>query len=207
MKHLNDNYKALKDGLRKVNRSDVFDFLRPETELERALLSTPEFLEGLDWGKARYGHPEGKVFFHVREVLNNIERLHIAANEREVLRLVALSHDTFKYMESAYPPPRERHQHHAYFAYQFMKHYIDDQLTLNIIAHHDEAYYVWRGLELEKGKEEISRKRLAELLRIMGEDLQLYYYFFKCDTQTGDKNQASLRWFEKEISGIEVVKL
>ena len=35
--------------------------------------------------------------------------------------------------------------------------------------------------------------------------LQLYYLFFKCDTQTGDKTQAPLKWFEREVPGIEVM--
>jgi hypothetical protein len=30
-----------------------------------------------------------------------------------------------------------------------------------------------------------------------GANLRLYYLFFKCDTQTGDKTQAPLRWFEE----------
>jgi hypothetical protein len=44
---------------------------------------------------------------------------------------------------------------------------------------------------------------LEELLRRVGGFIQLYYLFFKCDTQTGDKNQASLKWFEQKNPGIE----
>ena len=48
-------------------------------------------------------------------------------------------------------------------------------------------------------------ERLQRLQDAMGPDLQLYYLFFKADTQTGDKNQAPLKWFEMVVKGIEVV--
>ncbi|MBN8527534.1 MAG: hypothetical protein J0M02_19550, partial [Planctomycetes bacterium] len=42
---------------------------------------------------------------------------------------------------------------------------------------------------------------LESLLERMNYCLQLYYLFFKCDTQSGDKTQAPLKWFEKTIEG------
>jgi hypothetical protein len=41
----------------------------------------------------------------------------------------------------------------------------------------------------------------------MGPDIQLYYQFFKCDTQTGDKTQAPLRFFEALVPNIQVHKI
>ena len=38
-------------------------------------------------------------------------------------------------------------------------------------------------------------------------NMQLYYLFFKCDTSTGDKNPAPMKWFEKTMKGIDVVQL
>ena len=51
------------------NHPDFHEMLKPETELEVRLLENPLFQEGLNWGKPRFGHPEGKVGLHVRDVL------------------------------------------------------------------------------------------------------------------------------------------
>ncbi|MDV7390303.1 hypothetical protein RZS08_03065, partial [Arthrospira platensis SPKY1] len=59
--------------------------LQPETDLERQLILHPEFREGLLWGVPRYGHPEGEIYKHIREVLDNIERLPIGLNIRRKL--------------------------------------------------------------------------------------------------------------------------
>ncbi len=76
---------------------------------------------------------------------------------------------------------------------------------LDVTETHDDAYYAWLAEILEKFGRENRHKSLAALLDRVGHCLQLYYLFFKCDTQTGDKTQASLKWFERMAPGIEVV--
>ncbi len=175
--------------------------LRPETSLEGQLLQHPDFIRGLLWGVPRYGHPEGEVYKHVREVLENINRLHLPPLQREQLRLVALAHDTFKYQEDK-STPRDWTKHHGACARRFMEQYLEDPLLLNLIEYHDEAYYSWRCIHLLQSATE-GTQRLQKLLDLMGDQIQLYYIFFKCDTRTGDKNQAPLRWFEQVVPGIE----
>jgi len=75
-----------------------------------------------------------------------------------------------------------------------------------VIELHDEAYYSWRCQYLYHNQA-AGEKRLAQLLERLGDNLQLYYLFFKCDTRTGDKIQAPLQWFEQNIVGIEIVEL
>jgi len=193
-----------------MNRSIGTNFtieglLLPETELEHKLLSTTEFQEGMVWGKPRFGHPEGKVVFHVAEVLENINRLNLASRDRELLRLIAYVHDTFKYQEESFEHPRKWEQNHARIARNFMEGYIDDVFTLNLIEHHDAAYFAWRNIFLyqqtEKGFE-----RIEKLKSCFKDRFQLFYLFFKCDTRTGDKNQAPLKWFEAAFCEIEKVQ-
>lgn len=178
--------------------------LRPETALEKELLQIPEFIQGLFWGVPRYGHPEGEVYKHVKEVLENIDRLSLDAQSRERLRLVAFVHDTFKYMEDK-SVPRDWSKHHSMCARRFMEKYTEDSVVLDLIEHHDEAYYSWRSIHLLKQTTEGTR-RFQKLLQVMGENLQLYYLFFKCDTLTGDKTQAPLKWFEDIVNDIELVQ-
>ena len=175
--------------------------LRPETPLERLLLSTAEFRHGLLWGEPRFGHPEGKVAFHVREVLDNIDRITpISAALREQLRLIAFTHDTFKYAEDR-SRPRDWQKHHGVLARRYLETYTSDTDVLDVVETHDDAYYAWLG---ERHGSSPGGRTLDALLRRMGHCLQLYYLFFKCDTQTGDKTQAPLKWFERQTPGIVI---
>ena len=177
--------------------------LQVETALEHQLLQQPVFHEGLLWGIPRYGHPEGEIYKHIKEVYQNIDRLDIDSSTRQKLRIIAISHDTFKHKEDK-KRPRDWSKHHGILARKFMENYIDDAVLLKIIELHDEAYYCWRLLHLYKD-EKTGQERLNYLLEEMGEHIQLYYLFFKCDTKTGDKNPAPLKWFEKNIPGIKIV--
>ncbi|MEZ4919292.1 MAG: hypothetical protein R2792_09315 [Saprospiraceae bacterium] len=182
--------------------------LRPETALEAKLLSVPAFREGMFWGEPRFGHPEGKVALHVREVLDNVDRIPgLAKKAREQLRLISFAHDAFKYAEDK-SRPRDWSKHHGMLARKFMEAYTNDPVVLEILETHDDAYYAWnterRGSTLDFFNE---NKSLEELLVRVKDFLQLYYLFFKCDTQTGDKTQSSLKWFESRVEGIEIVPI
>ena len=182
----------------------VIDFeplVKPETQLETMLISTPEFKEGFNWGTPRFGHPEGKVGLHVREVLDNIQQLDVDVVTYRQLRIVALAHDTFKNKEYKFG---KRWWHHGLLARDFMENYLQDAGLLDIIELHDEAFYIWRLQTLEKRPEEAFHRFENMLNRLEG-NLQFYYLFYKCDTQTGDKIQAPLHWFEHLMKEMEVI--
>lgn len=183
-----------------INREKLFQLLQPESGLEETLLFVPEFQKGLIWGEPRFGHPEGTVALHVREVLANIDKLpELDKSDRRALRLIAYAHDTFKYAEDR-SRPRDWSKHHGLLARRFMESYTSDQTVLDVIEMHDDAYYLWLSAGRNAGK--ISFTRLQERV---GYCMSLYYRFFKCDTQTGDKTQAPLRWFEREMPEIQPV--
>ena len=186
-------------------QSHTSSIIRPESDLERKLLASTEFQEGMEWGKPRFGHPEGKVLYHVREVLDNVDKATKCPDTRERLRLVALVHDTFKYQEAQYQVPRPWEHNHARLAKQFMKDKTNDQNLLDLIEYHDEAYFVWRNLFLEQYQAR-GKERLQHFKARFEGRLQEYYLFFKCDTRTGDKNQAPLVWFESAMFGIDLVR-
>ncbi len=181
--------------------------LRPETELERHLLSVPEFQRGLLWGEPRFGHPEGKVILHVREVLDNVDLIGgLSTQQRRQLRLVTLVHDTFKYAEDR-SHPRNWDKHHGLLARRFLERFTADSVVLDLVETHDDAYYAWLGQKHEQFSRDNPHKSLDALLDRIGSNLQLYYLFFKCDTQTGDKTQGSLKWFERTVPGIQVIPI
>lgn len=183
------------------SEAELEDLLLPENDLERDLLAHPDFRYGMMWGEPRFGHPEGKIALHVREIFDNIDRLEIDPVLRSRLRLVAMVHDTFKYRESRVFP-RDWSKHHAVLARRFMETRLEDDGVLDVIELHDEAYYSWRHIFLFKQTEKGLRRLHQALERVAG-DLQLFYLFFKCDTLTGDKNPAPLLWFEESVFGIQ----
>ena len=180
--------------------SDLATLLEPETEQEWRLLQDPLLCRGLLWGKPRFGHPEGKVGLHVREIFDNIEALEVDATTRRRLRLIALVHDAFKCVEDT-SRPRNWSRHHSILARNFLETYTKDKGVLEVVELHDEAYYAWRSIHLYKMIEK-GQERLQRLLDRLGKHLPLYFLFFKCDTKTGDKNQAPLRWLEKVVEAL-----
>lgn len=187
-------------------QQEAIRLLQPYQKIEFEFLEDPSFLEGLDWGIPRYGHPEGKIMYHIEEVLTNVHSLkNLEEKTRQQLRIIAFVHDTFKYMEDK-ARPRNWKEHHSIFARDFLAYYTSDQVLLDIIELHDEAYYIWRLIYLQHQPER-GELRKQKLLNRIGDHIQLYYLFFKCDTMTGDKMPAPLDWFETEMKGIEVVEL
>ena len=186
-----------------ISIEDIYKVLQPETDLERFFMGLPEIQAGLLWGEPRYGHPEGKVLYHVVEVFRNIDGIipPLSIKARQTLRLITLLHDTFKYAEDK-SYPRDWSKHHAKLARFFAEQYMTNKTELELIELHDEAYYCWR-LEVLEDEPEQAALRLKLLLERLKGRLQLFYIFFKCDTATGDKTQAPVKWFEKKVEGIE----
>lgn len=151
----------------------------------------------MHWGTPRFGHPEGAVWRHVREVLANVDRLvDLRADDRRHLRLVAIAHDTFKYAEDK-SEPRDWTRHHGILARAFVERYTDAERVLFLTEWHDEAYYCWRLAALAR-RPNRSRQRLDRLVARFGAELPFFYRFFVCDTLTGDKTPAPLAWFRRE---------
>ena len=181
---------------------DVWDVLKPENDFERLLLNQPELMRGLLSGEPRYGHPEGKVFLHVDEIFDNIERIpSIDQQSRQHLRLIAIVHDSFKHLEHK-GSPRDWSRHHAVLAKEFLWQFTTENALLDITELHDEAYYCWRMNALE-GLHEASDQRFNELLWRLQDNIQLYYWFFKCDTHTGDKTLAPVYWVEQNMPHVD----
>lgn len=177
--------------------------ITPETTQERAIIQHPEWQEGAMWGKPRYGHPEGKILYHIEEVLQNVEAIQPEAATRQALRFITLPHDNFKHKEHR-GFPRDWSRHHAILARHFSEQFTDNQAILDVIELHDEAYYIWK-MKYRIIRKSAVQQRLDKLLLRLGNNLQLFYLFFKCDTQTGDKNQKSIEWFEATVKDIDIV--
>ena len=160
----------------------IKQLVKPENGIETAIVSDVDFIEGVSYGKPRSGHPEGKVIYHVKEVLNNIDKFYADDPDREDLRFIALVHDSFKHKVDQ-RKPKSGANHHGTIARVFAQKYSQDHKVLRIIELHDD----WFGAERR------ANKLIDELLTLGG--LGLYIKFYKCDNLTGDKEQENYEWF------------
>ncbi len=181
-----------------LEHNGLFGLLQPESDLEVDLLTREEFITGLIWGMPRYGHPEGKVAYHIMEVFQNIDYLNISDEDRKVQRLIALVHDTFKYKEDR-STPRDWSKHHGVLARKYIEKDLVAPYICNIIELHDDAFYAWRAEVIEKNLEE-SERRLLRIEELLTGYLDKYLYFYMCDTLTGDKLRTPVKWvYDKAI--------
>ena len=79
--------------------------ITPETAVERTLLADPRLQAGLDWGAARFGHPEGRVRAHVAAMLAAIPSDDPLRND---LRFLALASTRFLQIRSPARPAMVR---------------------------------------------------------------------------------------------------
>jgi hypothetical protein len=168
-----------------------------ETPLERAIAADPIWQYGIAWGWPRPGHAEGKVIYHIADVLANVERYALSADDRRDLRLITLLHDSLKYRVD---PGRQRsgENHHARRARRFAQRYISDQRVLTIIELHDEGIHLWNRWRHTNDAKQIE-VRLDTLLEQLGEYWLLFVEFFRCDNDTPSKNPEPVRWFEEML--------
>lgn len=180
---------------------EIREILKPETELEKRIVSDPDFIEGAGYGKPRPGHPEGKVVYHIREVLDNVDKFS-TPETRADLRLIALIHDTFKNKVDN-TKPKSGMNHHAMIARKFAEKFVQiPEYVLDIIELHDEAYNAWQQGG-RKGDWYRAEKRAQDLLGKLQTDerIDLYIKFYKCDNLTGDKEQENFEWFYQFVYG------
>jgi hypothetical protein len=178
-----------------MKKLDIKRLLKPENGIEEAIVAHPDFVEGCNYGKPRSGHPEGKVLYHIIEVLNNIDEFYGDDPDRQDLRVMALVHDTFKHKVDQ-TKPKVGANHHGAIARTFTQKFITDYKVLQIIEKHDEAYNAWSqgGRKGNWYKAEERANKLIQGLLLEG-GLGLYIKFYKCDNRTGDKEQDNYDWF------------
>jgi len=173
----------------------IKQLIKPENGIEEAIIATDEFIIGANWGKVRSGHPEAQVIYHIKEVLENIDKWYGDDEDREDLRLIALVHDTFKHKVDQ-TKPKSGDNHHGTIARIFTQKFITDHQLLQIIEKHDEAYNSWSvgGRRGNWYKAEERANKLIQGLVLEG-CLDLYVKFYRCDNATGNKEQKNFDWF------------
>jgi hypothetical protein len=177
-----------------VDARELIEGFEPETDLEREIVSQPELLEGLAWGQPRAGHPEGAVGVHVSHLLETLDRSGETGERRQLLRLMALVHDSFKYQVRE-RLPRVGENHHAMRARRFTEGFTDDERVLAAIELHDRPYSLWRKLNRRGKLDERGFNRMIERIP----DPQLFLRFIELDGSTEGKRAEPIDWFREEL--------
>jgi hypothetical protein len=177
-----------------VDARTLIPGFEPETELERRVAAEPELLEGLAWGQPRAGHPEGAVGTHVSHLLATLDDSGETGERRELLRLMALVHDSFKYQVRE-RLPRVGENHHAMRARRFAERFTDDERLLAAIEFHDRPYALWRKLK-RRGK--LDERGFRRMIRRIP-DPELFLRFIELDGSTEGKRPEPIEWFREEL--------
>ena len=177
-----------------MNASELIPGFEPETELEQRVTAQPELLEGLAWGEPRAGHPEGAVGTHVSHLLETLDQSGETGERRELLRFMALVHDSFKYQVRD-RLPRVGENHHAMRARRFAEGFTDDERLLAAIQFHDRPYAIWRKLK-RRGK--LDERALRRMLKRIP-DPDLFLRFIELDGSTEGKRPEPIEWFRDEL--------
>lgn len=169
-----------------------------ETELERQIGADAAWQQGVWWGVPRFGHREGKVAYHIAEVLANVDRHALDPDDRRNLRLITLIHDTFKYHVDE-TQPKTGENHHGMIARRFAESYLQTPALLEIIELHDEAYNSW-SIGYYRHNWPKAEARAKTLIARLGDLLPLYLRFYHADNETDSKDQSPLIWFKQLVA-------
>lgn len=177
-----------------MDARELIPGFEPEDDLERRVTAEPELLEGLEWGQPRAGHPEGAVGTHVSHLLETLDRAGETGERRQLLRFMALVHDSFKYQVRE-RLPRVGENHHAMRARRFAEGFTDDERVLAAIEFHDRPYSLWRKLQ-RRGK--LDERGFGRMIKRI-EDPELFLRFIELDGSTEGKRPEPIEWFREEL--------
>jgi len=172
-----------------------------EGDIEQRIAEHPDWLEGIEFGRPRHGHPEGQVKFHIAAVLGNVERFFGDTILRHDLRLITLIHDSFKYRVDK-SKSRCGENHHGMIARRFAESIIDDESVLDVIELHDDAYNSWQCGNRD-GRWDKAERRATTLVDRLGKNIDLYLAFYRCDNFTEGKESNCFEWFDDFVANIQ----
>src|ERR1035437_10994598 len=183
----------------------IENIIKPENDTEKNIIANSDFIEGVLYGEIRRGHPEGKIIYHIKEVLANVDKSCNEAN-RSDLRLISMLHDTFKNKVDR-TKSKFGENHHGMIARRFAEKLVKNGDILKIIELHDEAYNAWskgnRKNDINDWTAAIIRANNLIRLLLSDDILDLYLTFYRCDNETGDKTQECYVWFKKQLEYIK----
>ena len=169
-----------------------------EGDIEQRVAEHPDWLEGIEFGRPRHGHPEGQIKFHIAAVLDNVKKFFDDSPLRRDLRLITLIHDSFKYRVDK-SKSRCGENHHGMIARRFAESFIGDESVLDVIELHDDAYNSWQCGNRDERWDKAER-RATTLIARLEDNIDLYLAFYRCDNFTEGKESNCFDWFKDFVA-------
>lgn len=172
-----------------------------------ALLSCMDddrYVQGINWGAARPGHPEGTVGAHIYELVENLRAIKsdLTPSEFERAQLFIHTHDTFK-GEAQKGARILDPKSHASLARAFVEARLGETSMSGIIQFHDELYALWQS-EQRNGRLDSDRyNRLVERIA----DWDMFVTTKLIDSITVGKDIEPTAWALRLIEADNRIKL
>jgi hypothetical protein len=166
-------------------------------ETYRRIIEDPRYLENLDWGRPRKGHPEGSIRAHIEDLERNLASMRAGLSDEDYWKLKILIHvhDVFK-PDARDGVPILDPRSHASLARAFLSEFCHDEDLLTMVQLHDEPYALWLAYE-RRG--DLNERRLAHLVNAI-KDWDLFLAFQEIDGNTAGKSPAPREWFFELIA-------
>jgi hypothetical protein len=161
------------------------------------ILTDARYLRNIEYGEPRFGHPEGKVKFHIADLEANLDQIAsrgISASTYWKLKFLIHVHDTFK-AEAERDVPILHPRSHATLAKEYACQYTDDQDLLNILQFHDFNYSMWLDYAQKGSYDKAAFQHLIDMIQ----DWDLFLMFTIIDGRTKGKELSKLAWFIEEV--------
>ncbi|MCW8133490.1 MAG: hypothetical protein KIS92_24310 [Planctomycetota bacterium] len=164
--------------------------------LER-IQADPRYLEGLDCGRQRPGHPEGTIRGHVAILEQNLAALKHRVSDEDYWKLKILIHvhDTFKHAAKQGVPISDPNSH-ASLARAFLAEFCADADLQNMVQFHDEPFALWRQYDQRGSYNQERMRTLVDTIK----DWDLFLIFMIVDGSTEGKDRSVLQWCVGEVS-------
>lgn len=168
-------------------------------------MADERYQKNIEYGEPKPGHLEGKLKFHIADLVENLERLRkrgISDEDYWKLKFMIHVHDLLK-AEAQSNTPTLHSQNHATLAKEFASEFTNDADLLNMIQYHDENFELWQEyLQTKK----YSNERFQNLLKSI-QNWDLFLMFVIIDGCTKGKDHEKLGWFINEIRKYQSTKV
>lgn len=167
-------------------------------DLILAIVQDKRYLENIEWGEPRSGHPEGSIKKHIEELEKILSEKKFGNRTTLELKVLIHVHDTFKKdakkgVEITHP------EGHASLAANFLREKYHDERLIKIVQYHDEPFAIWKKY---KYRNKLDVERIKNLMEKIP-DHNLFFKFLEIDGNTEGKDKEPLLWFLKEAEAFK----
>jgi len=172
--------------------------IKPETPLERKIVSSEVFRIGSAHSSNSSNHPERLVSAHIQQILDFIDS-RPWEEYRNPLRLLALLHDLGKHRVQYSENGHVIGKPHSVHSEQIARDFIGDEDLLYVVRIHDKYFHFFKDAQRDRFDQD-------KFLRVYGPAEMSYLIRFNY-ADSNNRERDSVAWFEDKAFDLGLVKL